>query len=111
MMRPRGTPPMPSARSSAIDPVGIESTCILATSPSRMIAPLPNWRSIWASAVSRAFSLSVVFSVGCADAATDVHLSLDIRTNRVYQTHQDRSTTDRGQRLLEQDERLPRRLY
>jgi hypothetical protein len=49
---------MPSATSSAMDPVGITSTGARASSPSRMIAPLPNCRSIWASAVSRDFSLS-----------------------------------------------------
>ena len=49
---------MPSATSSAIDPVGITSIGARASSPSRMIEPLPNCRSIWASAVSRDFSLS-----------------------------------------------------
>ena len=49
---------MPSATSSAIAPVGITSIGARASSPSRMIEPLPNCRSIWASAVSRDFSLS-----------------------------------------------------
>jgi len=49
---------MPSATSSEMDPVGITSTGARVSSPSRMIAPRPNWRSIWASAVSRDFSLS-----------------------------------------------------
>jgi hypothetical protein len=49
---------MPKATSSAIDPVGITSTGARASSPSRMTDPLPNCRSIWTSAVSRAFSLS-----------------------------------------------------
>src|SRR5262245_31156323 len=49
---------MPSATSSAIDPVGITSMGARASSPSRMIEPRPNCRSIWASAVSRDFSLS-----------------------------------------------------
>ena len=51
---------MPSATSSAIDPVGITSMGARASSPSRMIEPLPNCRSIWASAVSRDFSRSPV---------------------------------------------------
>ena len=52
---------MPSATSSAIDPVGITSTGARASSPSRMIAPLPNCCSIWVSAASRDFSLSPFF--------------------------------------------------
>src|SRR6266851_5014101 len=56
--RPRGRPPMPSATSRAIDPVGITSIGARPSSPSRMIEPLPNCRSIWASAVSRDLSLS-----------------------------------------------------
>src|SRR3954470_3832509 len=58
-MRPRGRPPTPSATSRAIDPVGMTSTGARSSLPRRMTEPLPNWRSIWASAVSRAFSRSV----------------------------------------------------
>src|ERR1017187_812731 len=57
-IRPRGRPPMPSATSSEIAPVGITSIGARPSSPSRMIEPLPNCRSIWASAVSRDLSLS-----------------------------------------------------
>ena len=57
-MRPRGRPPRPSATSSAIEPVGITSTGTRVSSPRRMTEPLPNCRSIWRRAVSRAFSLS-----------------------------------------------------
>src|SRR4029079_16658142 len=54
-------PPMPSARSSAIDPVGIESICMCElASPIFMIAPLPNCRSIWEIASSMARSRSVI---------------------------------------------------
>ena len=49
---------MPSAISSAMAPVGITSIGARLSSPSRMIEPRPNCRSIWASAVSRALSLS-----------------------------------------------------
>ena len=49
---------MPSATSSAIEPVGITSIGTRTSSPSRMTEPLPNCRSIWASAVSSAFSRS-----------------------------------------------------
>src|SRR5579864_7013716 len=61
-MRPRGTPPMPSARSSAMDPVGIVATGIRLLSPKRMMAPLPNCLSICAVTSSRA----LVFSSSCA---------------------------------------------
>src|SRR5579859_1151852 len=57
-MRPRGRPPRPSATSSAIDPVGITSIGSRVSSPRRMTEPLPNCRSIWSRADSRALSLS-----------------------------------------------------
>src|SRR4051812_46207278 len=56
--RPRGRPPMPRAMSRAIEPVGITSIGARTSSPSRMTEPLPNWRSMLASAVSRALSRS-----------------------------------------------------
>ena len=49
---------MPSATSSAIEPVGITSIGARASSPRRMTEPLPNCFSIWASATSSAFSRS-----------------------------------------------------
>src|SRR5690606_16507085 len=55
-MRPRGTPPMPSARSRASAPVGMTETFCAAASPIFMMAPLPNCRSIWPSAMSSALS-------------------------------------------------------
>src|SRR6202035_3603807 len=61
-MRPRGRPPMPRATSSAIEPVGITSTGTRVSSPSRMIEPLPNCRSIWRSAASSALPLSPIRS-------------------------------------------------
>src|SRR6185437_5135164 len=51
---------MPSAMSSPSEPVDIASMSIaLSFLPSRMIEPLPNWRSIWPSAADRAFDLSM----------------------------------------------------
>src|SRR5437660_1737695 len=46
MIRPRGRPPMPSATSSAIDPVGITSIGARVSSPRRMTAPLPCCRTL-----------------------------------------------------------------
>src|SRR3954451_6200354 len=58
-MRPRGTPPMPSARSSDRAPVGIASTFTRAPgSPIFITAPLPNCRSIWVRAPWRAVSFA-----------------------------------------------------
>src|SRR5712691_7347899 len=58
--RPRGSPPMPSAMSRPSEPDGMVATSInLLFLPSRMIEPLPKLRSIWASAASRAFDLSM----------------------------------------------------
>src|ERR1700674_2064829 len=51
---------MPSAISSAREPVETTSMSIdLSFLPSRMIEPLPKLRSIWESAASRAFVLSM----------------------------------------------------
>ena len=55
---------MPRATSSEIAPVGITSIGARTSSPSRMIEPLPNCRSIWASAVSRDLSLSPALPPG-----------------------------------------------
>src|SRR5215468_8614475 len=51
---------MPSAISRPSEPVETVSTSIdLSFLPSRMIEPLPKLRSIWESAASRAFDLSI----------------------------------------------------
>ncbi|CAM5734838.1 hypothetical protein SMICM304S_09930 [Streptomyces microflavus] len=57
--RPRGRPPTPRATSRAVDPVGMTSMGSFGRSPRRITAPLPNCRSIRASAASSAFSRSV----------------------------------------------------
>ena len=44
--------------SRAIEPVGMTSTGTRVSSPRRMTEPLPNCRSLWRRAVSRALSLS-----------------------------------------------------
>src|ERR1700710_1268623 len=59
-MRPGGAPPMPSARSSAREPVGIASTLTVPLSPRRISEPSPNsWRmplTALSSAASLAFA-------------------------------------------------------
>src|SRR5829696_5616681 len=59
-IRPRGTPPMPRARSSASEPVGIASTLTVPLSPSRIKAPSPNSflmpLTVFSSAASFAFA-------------------------------------------------------
>ena len=51
---------MPSAMSSPRDPVEMASTSMrLSLAPSRMMEPLPKFLSIWASAASSAFCLSM----------------------------------------------------
>src|SRR4051812_15128235 len=54
VMRPRGMPPTPRARSRAIDPVGIESTDCRSAEPSFMIEPRPNCFSMARIAASTA---------------------------------------------------------
>src|ERR1700716_1252808 len=54
---------MPSAISSPSEPVGTVSTSmVLLFLPSRMIEPLPKARSIWESAASSAFVLSIMLA-------------------------------------------------
>src|SRR5215510_11739359 len=60
--RPRGNPPTPRAASSESAPVGMAGTSIFSRLPSRMIEPLPNCLSIWASAASIAFARSFLSS-------------------------------------------------
>jgi len=62
MTRPRGKPPTPSAMSSPSEPVEIDSTCMVSFEPNFITEPLPNARSICASAASSAFCLSVPFT-------------------------------------------------
>src|ERR1041385_8536449 len=57
-MRRRGTPRPRMAASTPIEPGGIALMALNSFAPRRMIEPLPNWRSIWVSAVSAALSLS-----------------------------------------------------
>src|ERR1044071_764087 len=57
MTRPRGTPPIPRAISSPRDPEEITGKSFgIPASPSFIMAPLPNCRSIWLTARSSAFS-------------------------------------------------------
>src|ERR1700689_5442791 len=49
MIRPRGSPPIPSDSFKAIEPVGITSVATTSRSPSRMAAPAPNSLLIFAS--------------------------------------------------------------
>src|SRR5260221_10507844 len=53
-MRPRGNPPMPSAKSTEMEPVEIEGTACTGCPPSRMTEPLPNCFSIWLSVAPKA---------------------------------------------------------
>src|SRR6185295_656732 len=77
-MRPRGMPPTPSARSRAIEPVGIVSIAASGRSPRRMIDPLPYCLSIWLRAMSSARCLSPsainVSYYRCRDNSTGVLL-------------------------------------
>src|SRR5215470_6415908 len=57
--------------SSEIAPVGITSIGARTSSPSRITEPLPNCRSIWARAVSRALSLSQPLLPGLSMPAMD----------------------------------------
>src|SRR6202012_4909407 len=80
-IRPRGTPPIPSARSSASEPVGIESTLIVPLSPRRISEPTPKSRSIWVTAASRAESFALAsfavrpFKFTLLSAISDHHLT------------------------------------
>src|SRR5438876_8361726 len=58
VIRPRGMPPTPRARSSATDPVEMTSMGVLARSPRRMIEPVPNCFSIALIAALTAFPRS-----------------------------------------------------
>src|SRR5439155_6583078 len=65
-------PPMPSATSRAIEPVGIAATWLTGLSPSRITEPLPNCLSICASARSSAFSRSGPAPIAATPGRFDV---------------------------------------
>src|SRR5438128_5947920 len=71
MTRPRGSPPVPSARSSPSEPDGMTGTSGggASVAPSFMMDPLPNCFSIWAiaSSMARFFSSrsAIAFSFNC----------------------------------------------
>src|SRR4051812_28236242 len=58
--RPRGRPPTPRARSSDNAPVWMDSMPIEVFSPIRMMDPFPNCLSMAATAISSAFSRSLL---------------------------------------------------
>ena len=66
----RGNPPMPSARSSASEPVETAPTETAARSFIFMTDPLPNCRSIWPSATSSASCLSTSQPPKATDSKT-----------------------------------------
>src|ERR1019366_6404265 len=53
-MRPRGKPPIPSAKSTEMDPEEIAGTATTGWPPRRITEPLPNCFSIWLSVAPRA---------------------------------------------------------
>src|SRR4051794_27920491 len=79
MMRPRGKPPTPSARSSDSAPVGTGWTRTAAASPpSFMIEPAPNCRSICVKAPCRAESRALA-AFSCSLSMSG--LSFEVRTS------------------------------
>src|SRR6185369_14000316 len=59
-MRPRGTPPTPTAASKLSDVVEIAGMSETSRSPNRIIDPLPNFFSIFANAASTALPRSAL---------------------------------------------------
>ncbi len=78
MIRPRGSPLPPSARSSDNAPVEIPSTSMCEPSPSFMIAPAPNVFSIWLIALFERLLLRR-------------HRRLDLGRRSLFLRHGDRS--------------------
>ena len=68
------------ARSRDREPVGMASTTAWVFSPSRMMDPLPKLRSIWATAVSSAFCLSLA---GPADSRGGFFAAMSVHPFRV----------------------------
>ena len=96
-MRPRGTPPMPSAASRASEPVGMASTSMLGpSSPNLMMEPLPNFLIISSSVALRTFSRSSPVVAGrisldvplvLAMCAPLLSCCLDVRRTPVLSQH------------------------
>src|SRR5579863_7702010 len=86
MMRPRGRPPTPRARSIASEPVESVSTFILALLPRRMIEPSPNCFVIEERAssmfLSRAWAAVVAVAAALVSAALAGGAALDMGKGR-----------------------------
>src|SRR5690606_3046689 len=78
--RPRGKPPIPNATSSPSEPVDMQGMAARSESPIRITVPLPNCRSIWASAACSAFSLfaSINFTLSEPDSNVYQHDCLSL---------------------------------
>src|SRR5437899_3629789 len=87
-MRPRGKPPTPSARSTAIEPVEMTSIFSSAAAPSFMIEPFPNCFSI----CRIAWSIARVFS----DTATSHLLIAPQKERRRLASHRRHHFWPRG---------------
>jgi len=73
---------MPSATSSAVEPVGMNFIGSRTSSPRRITVFLPNCLSICARANSSDFDLSLLRSTVLVGAATGSPLSMGARTRR-----------------------------
>src|SRR5581483_10616513 len=114
-IRPRGTPPIPSAKSSDSAPVGIASqrTCA-PSSPMRMTVPLPNSRSICVSApcsaASRAFA---AFSCSVTDMVKLLRVGMSrenyaaLRTEHLFARGRERTHRSAHEPLQERRVRPP----
>src|SRR3954453_13433531 len=115
MIRPRGTPPTPSARSRESAPVGIASISIASWSPRRMSEPWPNWRSIWVFAAWSAASFAFAsFSAALSAAFKFAFFSCAISSSPFFCERQiqlgESDVFSAGRPQIRAVERQPRRL-
>src|ERR1700760_1912301 len=87
-MRPRGNPPIPSARSRPSEPDGITSICSSPDlAPIRMIEPFPKARSICVIAASSALFFSIrhhPWFDTSSDILVGLHVQGSLRNQHVY---------------------------
>src|SRR6056297_2125184 len=111
MMRPLGRPPMPRAISRPSDPVEVDSiSCTGLSAPSFMIDPLPNWRSICASALSRAFCLSGLRLLSM-ESRSAVAISLTSLFHTLFRAAINASFSHCSQNVCRQKQNISRDLF
>src|ERR1700681_4876387 len=105
-MRPRGTPPTPTAASSDKEVVDIAGISEISRSPKRMIDPLPNLFSMLSSAASMARLRSAIRSSGITGISFFCSYFDSVASRGIPQETEDITTQARMEQSFTHETRL-----